>query len=38
MDELEKISFTGWAAAEVASGDWDYLADVAARMDRVLEL
>lgn len=38
MDELEKINFTGWAAAEVAAGDWDYLADVARRMDRVLEL
>ena len=38
MDELEKIGFTGWAAAEVAGGDWDYLAEVAARMDRVLEL
>ncbi len=38
MDELEKIGFTGWAAAEVAAGDWDHLADVAARMDRVLEL
>lgn len=38
MDELEKIGFTGWAAAEVAAGDWDYLADVARRMDQVLEL
>lgn len=38
MDEMEKIRFTGWAAAEVAAGDWDYLADVAKRMDRVLEL
>lgn len=38
MDELEKIQFTGWAAAEVAGGDWDYLADVARRMDQVLEL
>ena len=26
------------AAAEVAAGDWDYLADVASRMDRVLDL
>lgn len=36
--ELAKIEFTGWAAAEVAAGDWEYLADVAARMDRVLDL
>jgi hexulose-6-phosphate isomerase len=36
--ELAKIEFTGWAAAEVAAGDWDYLADVASRMDRVLDL
>ena len=36
--ELAKIEFTGWAAAEVAAGDWDYLADVATRMDRVLDL
>lgn len=37
-DELEKLEFTGWAAAEVAAGDWDYLADVARRMDNVLGL
>jgi L-ribulose-5-phosphate 3-epimerase len=36
--ELAKIGFTGWAAAEVKGGDWDYLADVARRMDRVLDL
>lgn len=36
--ELGKIGFTGWAAAEVAGGDWDYLTDVAKRMDRVLDL
>jgi len=36
--ELAKIDFQGWAAAEVAAGDWDYLADVARRMDRVLDL
>jgi L-ribulose-5-phosphate 3-epimerase len=36
--ELVKIGFEGWAAAEVAEGDWDYLADVALRMDRVLDL
>lgn len=36
--ELAKINYTGWAAAEMAGGDWDYLADVAKRMDKVLEL
>jgi hexulose-6-phosphate isomerase len=36
--ELAKIKFTGWAAAEVKGGDWVYLADVARRMDRVLDL
>ncbi len=36
--ELKKIDFQGWAAAEVKAGDWDYLADVARRMDRVLDL
>lgn len=36
--ELAKISFTGWAAAEVKAGDWSYLADVARRMDQVLDL
>jgi L-ribulose-5-phosphate 3-epimerase len=36
--ELAKIEFTGWAAAEVKAGDWDYLADVARRMDQVLDL
>ena len=34
--ELAKIGLTGWAAAEMKSGDWDYLADVAQRMDKVL--
>ena len=37
-EELAKIEFTGWAAAEVAGGDWDCLADVARRMDKVLGL
>ncbi len=37
-EELAKIEYTGWAAAEVAGGDWDYLADVARRMDTVLGL
>ncbi len=36
--ELAKIQFTGWAAAEVRGGDWAYLADVARRMDQVLDL
>lgn len=36
--ELAQINFSGWAAAEVKAGDWDYLADVAKRMDRVLDL
>lgn len=36
--ELAKIEFTGWAAAEVKAGDWDYLADVAWRMGKVLDL
>lgn len=36
--ELAKLNFTGWAAAEVKAGDWDYLADVALRMDKVLDL
>lgn len=36
--ELAKINYTGWAAAEVKAGDWDYLADVARRMDKVLDL
>lgn len=36
--ELVKINYTGWAAAEVKAGDWDYLADVAKRMDKVLDL
>jgi hexulose-6-phosphate isomerase len=36
--ELEKLEFSGWAAAEVPAGDWDYLADVSRRMDKVLGL
>lgn len=36
--ELAKINYTGSAAAEVKAGDWTYLADVAKRMDRVLDL
>lgn len=37
-DELEKIHFSGWAAAEVKAGGWDYLTDVSQRMDKVLDL
>ena len=36
--ELKKIDFQGWAAAEVKAGEWEYLADVARRMDQVLDL
>jgi L-ribulose-5-phosphate 3-epimerase len=36
--ELTKMNYTGWAAAEVKAGDWTYLADVAARMAKVLDL
>lgn len=36
--ELARIDYRGWAAAEVKAGDWDYLADVAKRMDKVLDL
>ena len=36
--ELEKLEFSGWAAAEVPAGDWDYLSDVSRRMDKVLGL
>lgn len=35
---LAHINYTGWAAAEVKAGDWDYLTDVAKRMDKVLDL
>jgi L-ribulose-5-phosphate 3-epimerase len=36
--ELAKINFQGWAAAEMRGGDWDYLTDVARRMDKVLDI
>ncbi len=35
---LNEIGYTGWATAEVAGGDRARLADVAARMDKVLDL
>ena len=37
-DELAKINFQGWATAEVRGGDRARLADIAARMDNVLDL
>lgn len=36
--ELALLDFQGWATAEVGGGDRDRLADIAARMDRVLDL
>ena len=36
--ELLKIGYEGWATAEVPGGDRKRLADIAARMDRVLDL
>lgn len=35
MAELRKLGYVGWACAELAGGDREYLADVAARMDRI---
>lgn len=37
-DELGKIEYTGWATAEVKGGDRRRLQDVAARMNKVLDL
>ena len=37
-EELAKIDFEGWATAEVRGGDRERLADIAARMDNVLDL
>ena len=36
--ELAKIKFEGWATAEVKGGDRVVLADIAQRMDRILDL
>lgn len=36
--ELKKSGFQGWATAEVPGGDRDRLADIAKRMNRVLDL
>ena len=35
---LKKIGYSGWATAEVGSGDRTRLADIAARMDKILDL
>ncbi len=37
-EELKKIGYTGWATAEVKGGGRDRLADIASRMDNVLDL
>lgn len=37
-EALAQIRFTGWCTAEVKGGDRARLADIAARMDRVLQL
>ncbi len=37
-EALRKIDYRGWATAEVAGGDRTRLADIAARMDKVLKL
>jgi L-ribulose-5-phosphate 3-epimerase len=37
-DELAKINFQGWAAAEVRGGNWERLTEVSRQMDRVLDL
>ena len=37
-EELAKLDFSGWATAEVRGGDRQRLADIAARMDNVLDL
>ncbi len=36
--ELVKINYSGWATAEVGGGGRERLADISARMDRVLDL
>ena len=38
VDALEAIGYSGWATAEVSGGDRVRLADIASRMDRILEL
>ena len=36
--ELKKVNYTGWATAEVKGGDRSRLAEIAAQMNRVLDL
>ena len=36
--ELEKMGYSGWATAEVSGGDRERLADIADRMNKVLDL
>jgi L-ribulose-5-phosphate 3-epimerase len=38
QQSLAEIGFTGWCTAEVQGGGRDELADIAARMNRVLQL
>lgn len=38
MAALDEIGYRGWATAEVGGGERERLADIAARMDRVLAL
>jgi L-ribulose-5-phosphate 3-epimerase len=35
---LKKIGYAGWATAEVGNGDRERLADIASRMDKILDL
>jgi len=35
---LAEIGFSGWCTAEVEGGDRERLADVAARVDKVMQL
>jgi hexulose-6-phosphate isomerase len=37
-EELVKLKYSGWAAAEVPGGDFDRLADVSRQMDEVFDL
>ncbi len=37
-EQLTRLDYQGWATAEVAGGDRDRLAEIAAQMDRVLDL
>jgi hexulose-6-phosphate isomerase len=38
LKALDEVGYSGWATSEVKSGDRKWLADVAARMDKVLGL